>query len=72
MVLAGLPPFVGFYGKLLLFTYGLALGEIVLCGMLLLGAIWIIVVYVRRRYPLLTRGEHSERGIAEGQLTLVG
>ena len=72
MVLAGLPPLVGFYGKLLLFSYGLALKELIICGGLLAGSVWIIFIYVRTRYPLLTRGEVSDLSRGDGQLIRVG
>jgi len=68
IVLAGLPPFVGFYGKVLVFSYGLGLGEGALCAALLGGAVWMMYIYVRRRYPLLASGEHSMSRVDEGQV----
>lgn len=53
MILAGLPPFIGFIGKIIIFSYMAMLSEWLLMGCLLFGAIWIILIYIRIRFLLL-------------------
>lgn len=53
IILAGLPPFIGFIGKMLLFAYLIELKEWALVVSLLFGAVWIIYVYVRVRFLAL-------------------
>lgn len=67
IVLAGLPPFIGFLGKMLLFSYILELNEWVLAGVLLFGAIWIMYIYVRIRFILITASGHRNAVVTRGQ-----
>ena len=66
--MAGLPPFIGFLGKILLFSYLLELREWLLRGVLLFGAIWIMYIYVRIRFLLITASTHSNSVLLRGQL----
>lgn len=66
VVLRGLPPFVGFAAKVLVLIATLSLGKVALAGLLVFGAAWMILAYVRIGYLLVT--QRPSRGVLAGGL----
>ena len=74
--LTGLPPTVGFYGKLLLFYEGIEQGLLWLVVILAINAVWSLFYYFRVAKALFLAGENEEQvfpqPVMAGFLTLLG